>query len=194
MADESDSVWINTHLIGDRYRVTIAFDKDHWVYLDREEGLSYASAVLSAATAAEYDAAIFAQMRTRLGVRDEAIAEVVRLFRERRPPVRRPLASTSWGHGKKARNNPTDVMELVPGVSAYNGKAFLLVKIKDKEVGQWTVEDAREHASWVLESVTVAEYDTAYFGLLLAELLGTGEEGRASQIVAEIEDFREGVR
>jgi hypothetical protein len=201
MVDDSKSVRISTLLDQPtrRYRVRVDFDDTNWVHLDREEALSYAHAVLMAASCAEYDAAIVAQMRKVLGTMsteqmNELLALLVTDFRKRRPPIRRPMEGvTRWGHGKKVRNSPTDVMELVPGVSAFTGKAFLTVMIKGEAVGQWTVEDAREHATIMLETVSVAELDTAYLATLLDTVLDPDELPRATQIVNAIQDFRDGV-
>lgn len=154
------------------YQPTIAFTDDIAVTLTPDTAVEYALAVLEAVQAADYDAAILAQVRT-LGLDDEAaftwLAEDVR-------------------PGWPPRRETGTPLQLVPGISHRDRRGFLTVRIGGVPAGQWELADARAHALAVLECAIAAGYDTAYHRALTKLL---HDDGRARAVVAEIERYRQ---
>lgn len=170
----SDAIWIKTEpsVDGSTYVVSVEFSDDRAIVLTPERVLRYATTVLGAAQRAEYDAAVFAQMRT-LVTDDRAVAELITDLREDRPPL---------------DDAATAPLGLVPGVNR-EGKPFIAVHIDGKHVGQWDVPDARSHALHALETVEAAELDGHYFRALKG-LVGL-DENRARQVVEDIGRHRQ---
>lgn len=174
MSGEESAVWVNSAptVDGSAYVVTLEADDDTAITFDRDRAATYALGVLDAAHRAAYDAAVFRQMTVKLGMGQADAAHVVVDLRQDRPP----LAS-----------EPAAPLELDPGVND-EGRPFLGVLVNGKRVGQWTVEDARQHALHVLESVVVADLDAGYYRALTG-LVGV-DDTRARQAVADIAEHR----
>jgi len=107
----------------------------------------YVTAVLSAAAAAKYDAAVLAQLTATTSAKGAAEAMV--LLRERRNQA-------EWQAGP---------MTLTPGVSAYNRKPFLRCAAGGR-TWQWDPVDALSHVSDVLQVAVGVADDTRYHQLL----------------------------
>ena len=60
-------------------------------------------------------------------------------------------------------------MTLVPGMTK-NGKAFLTLHVNGQPVGQWSPDDARGHASGMLDSIAVIALDDGYLKVLTERL------------------------
>lgn len=160
MADEA--IWVSTDPTPDGvYRATLTWGEDHALVLDQEAAATHAREVLAAVAAAEYDAAVVSQL-TALTDQDSALHMVRELRKDR------AAGSTSTG------------LELVPGVSAFTGQAYLKIVLDGKPIGQWDPDDARQHAMYVMEAVQAAELDSAYLRLLRG-VIGLDEQtGRAA--------------
>lgn len=168
----TQTVWIKTEpsVDGKTYVVSVAFSDDRSIVLTPDSSLRYASAVLAAAQRAEYDAAVFKQMRKLVDV-EHAAQLIIDLRRDR------PLLDSS----------PLAPMRLEPGVNS-EAKPFLAVFIDDQQVGQWDVPDAREHALGVLEAVTAAELDAGYFRALVGII--NLDEARARHVIEDVGLYR----
>ena len=174
--DEGHSVWVTCEpQDSGGYAPTLALTPDQAVTLDEATAASYALAVLDAVQAAEYDAAVLAQLRTALGMDTASAAGFIAgQLRSRRAPLR--------GTGTPLR--------LDPGVSQRDRRGFLGVAIDGRPAGQWELADARDHALGVLEVVVAARYDTAYYEALTGAV-GLGDE-IARAVVADLGRYRPG--
>lgn len=152
------------------YRVTLEIDADTSYNLDRCTAQTHATAILAAVARAEHDAAVIRQMR-KVGTGREAAVELITTIRADRPAIDWPAP-----------------LQLTPGVSSKTGDPFLHVTIKRKAIGQWTMDDARNHAMSVLEAVEVADLDGAYLRALMT--IGV-DEPRARATVGNLADFRD---
>lgn len=175
-AEEESGVWIISEptVDGSAYVVTLAADDDTAITLDRERATIYAFGVLDAAHRAAYDAAVFAQLTRKLGLDDETAGLTIVDLRKDRPPL--PPETTA-------------PIVLDPGVSNRDQKPFLALSVNGKRVGQWTVEDARQHALAVLETVVVADLDAGYYRALVGQI-GIDSD-TAQQVVQDIGNHRE---
>lgn len=169
----SDSVWIKTEptFDGSAYVVTLEASDDVAVTLDPDRALRYAWGVLDAAHRAAYDAAVMRQLGSLTS--QEAAGQIVKELRDDRPSL---------------DSQVTKPMSFEPGVSVFTGEPFLVVIINGKRVGQWSFDDAREHALAVLENVAVADLDGAYYRALVGSV-GL-DEPRARNVVADIANHR----
>jgi hypothetical protein len=168
------AVWIKTTMTDDEngYVVTIEASDDRARILNPVEALVYAGGVLTAAARAAYDAAVLKQMVQKLELSLEAAAQVIVDLRKDRPPL-----------------DPAATYPLILESGATMAfKPFVKVLVEGQEQGQWSVEDAREHALRVLESVAVADLDSAY----LREMIGTlgVSKSTASQCVEDLGNYR----
>lgn len=174
----TDNVWVKTEpsVDGTTYTVTIEASPDVAVVLDHDRAARYAWGVLDAAHRADYDAAVLRQMRDKLGVDLRTIAQLVTDMRADRPPL---------------DDAGTYPLRLEPGVAADGGHGFLRLSIGDdrEPVGQWTTEDARQHALHVMESVKVADLDAGYRRALVG-IVGVSDS-TAQQAVGDLANFRE---
>ncbi len=172
----SDEIWVKSEpsLDGKTYVVTLEVDDDTAVALDRERATAYALGVLDAAHRAAYDAAVFRQLTATLRLDEPTAGQMLVDLRADRP------APDHWA---------TTPLVLVPGVSAFTGKPFVAIEVKGKRVGQWSVEDTRQHALHVLESLVVADLDAGYHRALVGSV-GI-ETWRARNVVADIANHRD---
>lgn len=170
----SDCIWIRTDPgIDGVYRVELEFDEDNSYGLTEASALVYAMEILRAVAYAEYDAAVLAQMQKVTDGNTELGVQILADLREDRPET-----------------SSVTPLRLIPGVSAFTGEAFLRIEVAGKSVGQWSSDDARGHAAGVLESVIVAELDSAYLRMLRS-LVGLAE-GPARGAVADLANYRKG--
>lgn len=170
--DESQTVWIRTSPDPEgTYRPTIDVGDDVAYILTRESATEHVFNVLSAVAEAEYDAAVLRQMNNIVDEPQAAIQVVLDL--------------------RKDRPDPISVGPLVfrPGVSTRTGNAFLKVMLNGKALGQWTIQDARDHALRVLEAVLVADLDAAYLRTL--QTLIQIDEQTSRSIVGDLFKWRD---
>jgi hypothetical protein len=180
---ELGAVWVTSEPTPDGgYVVSLEFDDDTARPLHGEvETTRYVEAVLTAAGWAEYDAAAVAQLCGKMGMPLEVAGQAVTDLRQNRPAI---------------DDEATAPLRLTPGVAgnpAADGvrHAFIAVHLRDKQLGQWTVADARGHALHVLEAALNTRMDAAY-RLLLHEFGLDDETARAA--VMDIGNFREQVQ
>jgi hypothetical protein len=171
---DDHQIWLTTEptLDGKSFMVVIEYSKDRSIALGKQSAFEYAHKILTAVQYAEYDAAVFAQMKERLDD-DVACAQVVDDLRKSRPEVSfvgfEPFA-------------------LVPGVSVFTGKPFLTVMLDGKADGQMDLDGAREHALMALEALTVADLDNTYLKVM-RDTIGLPEE-TARAVVANLVRYR----
>lgn len=170
--DQLDGVWVISDVTPDgTYVVSIHAGEDVAFTLDRTRALAYACAVMDAATRAAFDAAVLKQ-QLGLGMPIELVASVVNDLRKDRAPI-------TWPHA----------ISLEPFVSGASHKAGLYLDVNGKRIGQWTVDDARSHATDVLEVVAGVDLDAAYRRYLVGAI-GL-DDGRARALVGDIINHRE---
>lgn len=167
---DDETMWIRTEpaVDGASYVVTLELNADHAIVLTPTRATTYALAFLAAAQRAEYDAAVFAQIGGMRGSSVENAGHLVAEFRDDRPPID-PAA--------------TAPLTLHPGIN-HRGHAFIGLRLNGEPYGQVDVDGAREHALHVLEAPIAADFDAAYYRLLIG-IVGV-EEPTARHIVADI--------
>ncbi|MFI6326616.1 hypothetical protein ACIBG8_54470 [Nonomuraea sp. NPDC050556] len=172
----SDDVWITSDLDEktSTYRVKISYGQDRSIGLGPNEALRYASAVLEARIRAMHDAAVIRQLHRKLTVPLQMCGQAVAALRADRAPL---------------NHKATRPLMLEPGVSQ-ELEPFLAVHIDGKRVGQWDVKQAYEHALGVLEVVSAADLDAAYYRYLIGPSHGI-DKGRASNMVGDLANFME---
>lgn len=172
-AEDDGSVWIRSHPDEQGiYRLVLEMGPDDSIPLTRALADAWAREVLSAVAAAEYDAALVRQMRA-MGLDDGAVVVMVQEMR-----------------ADRAGETPSSLipgLSLTAGVSARTGDGFLTLARHGKPVGQWSMDDAREHAVTMLTAIEVAGLDGAY--LRAAEKFGL-DRNRALQAVDDLGRFR----
>lgn len=144
-------IWIRTSpsIDGSTYVVTIEFDEDRAIVLDRDLATRYATTMLAAVQRADFDAAVFAQMIQRVDL--QSTAQLIQELRKDRPPL---------------DDAATKPLRVDPGVNP-KGKPFLALFLDDEQVGQWDLKDARDHATAVMEAIEAADLDAAYYRALV---------------------------
>lgn len=169
------ALWVSTDPTPDGvYRVNLMWGPDQALVLDQETAMAHAREVLNAAAEAEYDAAVAKQLRAR-GVDHKAVVQMVLDLRAERPEV-----------------PPPTPMSLTPGVSAFTGQPFIGLHMHGKQIGQWSPDDARDHAVYVLMSLRVAELDSAYLrGLRAIGLDDSTARAVVGDLATHRDDFEE---
>jgi len=165
-----DAIWVISDVLPDgTYGAVIHFSPDlaHSVPGGGELG-AYVTAVLSAAAAAKYDAAVLAQLTAITSA--EAAAETMVLLRDRRN-------QTEWRAGP---------MTLTPGVSVFNKKPFLRCAAGAR-AWQWDPDDVLRHVGDVLQVAVGVADDTRYYQLLI-EHIGL-DEPTARSVVSGLGSF-----
>lgn len=164
-------LWIRTEptIDGAGYIVVVEADADHAFTLNPRAALQYAAAVTAAASRAEYDAAISAQLTAAGGTRKDVAATILDI-REDRPDLVFPPELT-----------------FVPGVNPA-GKAFIRIDIAGKAAGQVSPAAARSHALGILEALQVAQLDATYLEHLTTKV--RLDERSARHVVAELINHR----
>lgn len=169
-----DAVWIKSEPDeAGAYHLYLELGEDDVVPLGMEEAYGWAREVLSAVAAAEYDAAVLRQIQS-LDLPVEAAVEMVRTIRDDR-----------------AEHIPISMipgLALIPGVSAFTGNGFLRLERHGKAVGQWEMDDARQHALSVIEALEVTVLDSAYLRAL--EHTVDLDRGRAMAVVGGLAEHR----
>lgn len=146
-----ETIWVQSDRLPDgTYVAAIHYDADRSRVITPAEALRYVVTVHEAATRAEHDAAVVAQL-TSFGLDLRTVGQALAELRD----ARRPLDDAA-----------TAPLRLTPGVSADRGVGFLDIHIDDRHVGQWDPADARGHASDVLAVLAAVDLDTAYRGYL----------------------------
>lgn len=172
--DGDGNVWVRTEptLDGKSFMVTIEFDADNAASLTPVQVFDYVNIIYAAVARAEYDVAVFKQMTRKLGLSAEEAAQLVLELRERRDEL-----------------PDLGPMKLVPGMSKA-GRPFLALMAGDTaaRVGQWSPDDARGHASHVLDAIAVSKLDDQYL-LELIEVVGI-EEDRARNVISDLANYR----
>lgn len=157
MTDEADAVWVEsdrTH--NDRYVATVHPTPDVSIPLDHVKATAYAMTVVIRVVAyAEYDAATVRQFQALPGGDLENAAALVAMLRERRKAV--DAAATA-------------PLVFTGGVSARTGEPFVHVGLSGKALTQWTPDEARGHALYVLDCAVVAGLDQSYLAFLVDEV------------------------
>lgn len=168
---DPDVVWVRTTPrvsalgLAAGYDVVVEATDDLARVLTPDEAAAYATALLGACARAAHDAAVVKQLTT-LGIEKEAAAMVVRDLRADRPPL---------------DDAATAPLRYAPAVSAADGRPFLEVHIEGRQVGQWEIPEAREHATAVIESVHVADLDGAYAAHLVG-VIGLARDSAAAAV------------
>lgn len=169
-------VWIKTEptLDGSGYVVTLDASDDVSVTLTPDQAFKHAQGILAAAHRAAYDAAVMRQMTRGWEFPFQHAGELVMAMRDDRPPL-----------------DPADTAPLFlePGVTPTDLRPFLLVHINGEKVGQWDVEQAQQHARWVLSMAGVADLDSGYYRMLRTQ--ADVEEHQARSAVGDLANYRE---
>lgn len=130
-------------------------------WLDREDVYLHAMAVMSATVRAEHDAAIFRQLRDKLGMDFQDAGHMLEMVRRGRPPVDAQALQP---------------LGLEPGVTQ-DGKPSMVVFLGGHKIGQWDLTEARRHALACMELAEAVDRDNGYF-TYLSEELELGEKCR----------------
>lgn len=171
---EPSAIWIKTQprLDGAGYVVTLEVDDDTALTLTPAVALNYAEALLTVVQRAEFDAAVVKQLTGLVKGPETAAAQIVLDLRRDRPPV----------------SNLSDPLSFDGGVSAATGEPFIMIMVKGKQVGQWTLADARGHALHAIEAAGAADLDAAYVRVLTT-LVGL-DRNLAEQVVDDLGNHR----
>lgn len=167
-------IWIRTQATADgTYRPTLELSDDHGVVLTAEMAVQHCDYVLNRVASAVMQAKIYKQM-TEMGQVDfekgQAMsAQIISDFRQDEVV---PESPTAFG--------------LRAGVAS-GGRPFLVVSIDGKDVGQWDVDDAIDHATHCLMTVHVANNDALYLRLLRS-LVGL-DESTGRRVVSALADI-----
>lgn len=159
---------------GRTYIATVQLDGDTARTLNRDGGFAWASTVLDVAARAEHDALVLRQLHHAVGIPLHLAASCSGDLRADRPPV---------------DDAATVPLRLEPGVNA-KGEPFIGVHINGAQVGQWTCQDARDHAQGILEVLSAVDLDAAYFRYLIGTL--DIDPAQARGIVGSLMDLRPG--
>ncbi|MET1008107.1 MAG: hypothetical protein ABWX96_21330 [Propionibacteriaceae bacterium] len=157
-----------------RYHVVIETDEDTVFPMTSESAYIWARQIMAAACAAEHDAAIVRQVAD-MGISQEGMVHLMTEVRaDRAEQVPLPMIP--------------DLL-LIPGVSHRTGDGFLTLRIKGRDVGEWSVSAARIHALALLTAVEYAVLDGAY---LRALTKFGADEPDAMAAVANLGPYRHG--
>jgi len=148
-ASGPDSIWVVADVDpAGTYSLTVQYNQDSAICLDRNGSIAYATELMTAAAAASYDAAVLAQIMGLMDMPLQEAGSVVMDLRKDRPPL------------DEAALGP---LRIQPGVSARTHQPFLHCSLVDDPMEwQWTPEQAEEHALYVLQCYPVANLDNAY--------------------------------
>lgn len=180
MNNDETTIWIQTEpsVDGSTYIVTLSVG-DFISALTPTTAVTHARAVLQAAQRAEYDAAVYAQILDTIGKQNDTSAEEAN-----------QLAAQVIVDLRKDRAPAGDAapLELSPGVNQ-KGKPFIGIHINKKQIGQWKVSQAREHALAVLEVSEAADLDAAYHRALRG--LIKVEDHVARNVISGLAQYRD---
>lgn len=150
---DPDAIWVTSdRAANNRYVATVHPTPDVSIPLDHLKAVAYATTVIRTVAYAEYDAAVIRQLQPTLaaGSRKEA-ARMVMMLRDRR---------------KIIDPAPTAPLIFTGGVSAFTGEPFVHVHLHRNAITQWTPDEARSHAMYVLDAAIVARLDQGYLAFL----------------------------
>lgn len=172
MTDQPTITLLSDVLADGSYGIVIHDGADIVRALTHDEAYDHAQAVFAAAQRAEYDAAVFRQLTTKLGQPLDTVAETIRDLRSMRAPL---------------DPNALHPIGLEPLVNS-QGKPFLIVSLNGHPVAQWTPADARRHAAGALELAEAVRLDSDYYAWLTSE--AGIEEPHARNIVDDLANHR----
>lgn len=176
MAGEEKVVWVCSDITTDgAYTATIHVNDDVSVSLTPGQARQYAGHVYAVAGAAEHDAAVLRQL-VATDMEFKAAGMLILELRQQRPPYPAPPL-----------NLP---VRFEPIVSATTQKPYVhgFLAGAEKAFTQWSPDDARGHAGYVLAGTVAAALDTAYYRMLRDEV-GL-EDGESRAAVAMLAEFR----
>lgn len=171
--DQTEGVWINSDVdpVTGLYHLSISYEGDLTWPLSYDDAWAYARVLATQLARVTHDAAAFDQLTT-IGLSPEAAAALITTDLR---PDRRPVDQVGR-------------LRLEPGVTV-QGKPFLALFVDDKPVGQWSVDDAREHLVALLESIETIELDDKLRQVLL-HTVGV-EDGIARAFVHNLHEHRQ---
>jgi hypothetical protein len=176
MPEKEYKIWAQSDIQADGvYMVTVSFSDDDAFTLNDDQAFLYATALIETANIAEYEAAIFAQLKATKMTEMGAAEFIATEFRPKRSI---PVTGTP--------------VVLVPGISQRTKKAFFIIRYKNKEIGQWDFEDVLDHARAVLDIIFCARLDNIYHHILTRSVGVKDEMARA--IVMDISKHRPTMR
>lgn len=172
--DDHGVLWVQSDVMPDgTYVIGLHYGPDRAWTFTRTQAVNHAIAVFAQIERAEHDAAVIALLHTKLGLDLEVAATfVAKDIRVDRPPIEDPSP-----------------IRLAPGVSHRNLAPFLLLELDGAPIGQWTLDDARQHAVYVLQTVEAVESDARLYRALVG-LVDLDEE-RSRAIVGDVAHHRE---
>jgi hypothetical protein len=176
---EQQGVWVTSDLNPDGstdYIVTVSANDDCALSLKADAAVRYCAAVTRAATIAQHDAAVLAQL-TRVGISAESAGLTVVELRQDREPV---------------ADAATAPLRFEPIVSGSSGKPYVLVWAGAERISQWTPRDCFQHAGHVMQVLAGVDLDSAYFRYLVGTI-GTDPQ-RARAAVHDLGSYRTGLR
>lgn len=173
MPDRQDheGVWVISDLMPDgSYGAVIQYGPDLARPITQAEATEYVAEVLTAGSAADYDAGVYKQLTGKLGSEPVQAASIVHALR-----------------GKRGRDEYTaGLMTLTPGVSALTGKPYIRCQAA-AQIWQWSPRELLQHVTHVIQVTTGVENDNHYYALL-TEFIGIDEE-RARNVVNDLGQF-----
>jgi hypothetical protein len=165
------SVWLRSERSPTgEYIVTMSVGEDYAIELSIELALGYAMEVLHSVQLAEYARAMTVQMKELLPSA-EAIAQLVR-------DVLVDIAPATA---------VTD-LSMAPAVNRANGEPLIQVTFRDETLGIWSLQQARDHALFVLEATLAVRMDNTY-SKVLTEVVGL-DTSTASAVVEDVGQYR----
>lgn len=169
--DDSEGLWVRSEVMPDgTYGVGISVGADRSWALTRSQAVDYAAACVARATEAEHDAAVWTLMTKQLGMPEDLIAEL--LVKDIRPD-------------RPEDHKATEPLRFTVALGRTVG-AFLKMSVDDREVGELTPADLRDHALAVLNAISAADLDAAFLRLLVGRI-GL-EEDVARAVVGSLAD------
>lgn len=175
--EAQDSVWAISDLVlspnGLPSYVTVVHHGDDAVKaMDAEEALRYCATVMEAASRAEYDQALYAQLAEMYKDPLAALEDVEHL-RDDRPPL---------------DNAATLPFTFTPIVASKTTQGAVEVRVNGEQISLWTLVDVRQHALHVMDVAMGVHMDGAYYRFLL-QRLGLESE-LARRMVYELRRWR----
>lgn len=157
------------------YDVVIDIGGDRSIALSEDEAFKHARILLRACAMAEYDHSVYQQMLARMDDPDIAYSVVQDLQRDRAP------------------FNPdfesTKPFTYLPGLARDDARTPLIqLRVDDKPVGLWDLNEARKHAFVLIEAPQAAELDEVYLKVLRG-VIGL-EEDLARRVVGGLAEHR----
>lgn len=166
--EDVGGVWIKSELgEDDTYHLFVEWGPDRVMPLTDEMGVDWCRTVMAAVAAAEHDATLIRHLRE-MKMPDPLIGSILTRARSERAE----RASRAFLPG----------ITLTPGVSATTGGPFIGLH-DGRRVGQWSCQDARDHAIGILEALETVELDR----ILLRTLMHCGvTRDQAASLVMDL--------